>query len=74
MSLRGEAGHLVAEVEDNGEGFEVDTVSAGTHRHIGIESMRERAQLIRADLSISSKLGAGTRVTLRVPLESDPGL
>jgi two-component system sensor histidine kinase DegS len=74
VSLRREGDAVVACVEDNGQGFEVETVPTGTARHFGLQSMHERAQLIRADLQIESQLGKGTRVTLRAPVEQNPEL
>ena len=71
ISLRRDGDSLVATVEDNGQGFEVDAVSSGTARHFGLQSMQERAQLIRADLRIDSQPGHGTRVILRVPVEQN---
>jgi PAS domain S-box-containing protein len=56
---------LVLCVLDRGIGFEV--ASRGK-AGLGLESMRERARLIRARLLIRSKPGRGTKITLRVPL------
>lgn len=47
------------EVCDDGIGFGVDTVSA---EHLGLAIMRERAEAIGAELSISSEPGQGARV------------
>lgn len=60
---------LVAEVEDDGRGFD----TAGAHRWngshgLGLVGMRERMALVGGDLEIYSERGAGTRVVLRVPL------
>jgi signal transduction histidine kinase len=57
---------LVLCVQDRGIGFEVTT-----HGKVGLglESMRERARLIHANLSVRSRPGEGTRITLRVPLQ-----
>lgn len=74
ISLRREDETLVATVEDNGQGFEVAAVSAGSARHFGLQSMQERAQLVRAELQIDSRPGCGARVSLRVPLEQSPDL
>lgn len=48
------------EVSDDGAGFDTRVVHAGS----GVESMRRRARLIRAQLAIYSEPGAGTRITL----------
>jgi PAS domain S-box-containing protein len=52
-------------VQDRGVGFDVGrTGKTG----IGLESIRERTQLIHARLLVRSRPGKGTKVTLRVPL------
>jgi len=67
--------HLLVAVEDDGQGFDPEK----THKtydqrsHLGLLSMQERADLIDARLSIQSKLGQGTKVSLRVPLKPRTG-
>jgi PAS domain S-box-containing protein len=57
---------LVLRVRDHGIGFDV----AGHGRAgVGLESMRERARLVHARLTVYSRRGEGTQVTLRVPLQ-----
>jgi signal transduction histidine kinase len=56
---------LVLGVRDRGAGFEV---AARSKAGLGMESMRERARLIRARLTVRSRPGEGTQITLRVPL------
>ncbi len=56
---------LVLSVRDRGVGFEV---SARRKSGLGLESMRERARLIRARLTVRSWPGGGTHISLRVPL------
>jgi PAS domain S-box-containing protein len=60
---------LVLSVRDRGAGFEV---AARGKAGVGLESMRERARLIRAQLAVRSRPGLGTRVTMRVPLYRSP--
>jgi PAS domain S-box-containing protein len=57
-------------VSDNGKGFEVpkrlgDLTSLGK---LGLAGMRERAQLLKGELTIDSKVGRGTTLSLVVPL------
>ncbi len=61
---------LVALVQDQGPGFDLDKVvsSYDARSSLGLQNMRERAKLIDADLRIDSERGRGTRVTLIVPL------
>jgi PAS domain S-box-containing protein len=57
---------LLLSVWDRGVGFEL----AGRGKvGLGLESMRERARLIQARLTVRSRRGAGTKITLRVPLQ-----
>ena len=56
-------------VEDDGRGFTFDQASSG----LGMGGMRERALLVGGDLRIESRPGVGTRVRLRVPIESVDG-
>jgi signal transduction histidine kinase len=54
-------GTLALEVKDNGVGFESDGSFPG---HMGLVSMRERAESIGARLKVHSEPGSGTSVTL----------
>lgn len=62
--------HLEVEVRDDGPGFDLEEVKARYDElgSLGLVNMRERAELIDAQLVVESKPGAGTRVRVRVPL------
>ncbi len=64
-----EGNALYISVEDNGRGFDPSEVSSRHSRNFGLTSMRERAELIDADLLIESAPGRGTRVALTAPLD-----
>jgi len=51
-------------VSDDGAGFDPDAEHAG---HLGLSTMAERAEVIRADLAITSAPGTGTTVTVSLP-------
>ena len=53
---------------DDGQGFDAAGVEGG---HLGLQIMRERASHIGADLTISSRAGKGTEITVAWPGE-DP--
>lgn len=57
-------------VEDDGRGFDPDTVAE--HR-LGLLGMRERAALVGGTLVVESKTDRGTTVIARVPLRGDDG-
>jgi signal transduction histidine kinase len=52
-------------VADDGAGFDPDGDFPG---HLGLRSMRERADRAAATLSIESAPGAGTTLTLTMPV------
>jgi signal transduction histidine kinase len=52
-------------VADNGRGFEADALRESGY---GLRSMRERAEIIGAELRIESRPSDGTRVTVDIPL------
>lgn len=60
---------LVAIVEDDGQGFDVDALLA-REQSLGLHGMRERAFLVGGKLTIESSPGAGTTVFVQVPLVS----
>lgn len=57
-------------VSDNGKGFEMPTRIGDLARSgkLGLAGMQERAQLLGGTLSIDSKPGKGTTLTVEVPL------
>jgi signal transduction histidine kinase len=62
-------GELRLSVIDNGRGFRPENVSSG----FGLESMRQRAAVIGADLNVTSELQNGTRVELTMPIARKDG-
>jgi len=53
------------EVGDDGRGFDIDVVTANPNRrHFGLRFMRERAELLGSDLSITTIPAGGTVVRL----------
>ena len=63
VTLRREGGDLVAEISDDGRGFEPEEISSG----VGLSSMRERAAALGGRVEIESEAGRGTSVRVRVP-------
>jgi signal transduction histidine kinase len=55
---------LIIQVEDNGRGFDPDAQRDGN----GLDSLRRRAESVGGGFHVRSSPGAGTHVTLTVPL------
>jgi signal transduction histidine kinase len=67
VRLRREQGLVTLEIEDDGRGFgAVDPLGPVEPGHIGLASMRERAEMLGGELTIDSDSG-GTCVRIRVP-------
>lgn len=56
-------------IQDNGVGFDAETLLRKGDSHVGLNIMRERAQRIHADFDIQSAPGQGT--TIRLHLETE---
>jgi signal transduction histidine kinase len=65
---------FVAQVEDNGRGFDLQAVEQtyGARGSLGMINLKERAALIEGNLTIESVPGEGTRVILVVPVANEP--
>ena len=61
---------FVAEVEDDGKGFNVEAVQLSYDQRgsLGLVNMHERAEMINGNVAISSAPGEGTKITLTAPL------
>ncbi|AJO24015.1 sensor histidine kinase [Weizmannia coagulans] len=59
---------FIATVKDNGVGFDIRSIHEGA---FGIVGMRERVSLLNGEISIHSKIGAGTLVIIQIPMQLD---
>jgi PAS domain S-box-containing protein len=66
-SLKLVEGDLVLEVADDGKGF--DTQATGKKGGFGLLGMKERTAMMGGTCSVSSSPGAGTTITVCVPLK-----
>lgn len=65
-------GQVVLQIADNGCGFaRHDAQDTDAPVHFGLVGMAERAAMHGADLSVESRLGQGTTVTLVVPVTAE---
>lgn len=72
LKIAKEGGHLLLEIADNGKSFGPEHVRrAQVHGHIGLFSMRERAELLGGNLSIHARPGHGTTVCAAIPFPAD---
>lgn len=55
-------------VDDNGKGFDADSVMQGTS--LGLKLIRERAEMLGGSFEIDSAIGKGARVSFSVPSRS----
>lgn len=62
-------GALRLTIMDNGTGFDPSAVDVSAH--FGVQGMRERAAMIGAELTVSSRVGQGTQVDML--LNREPG-
>lgn len=61
-----EPGQILMHVSDNGVGFDPNEVRS--KRSLGLVGMKERALLLNGSLELTAAPGAGTTLTLRIPL------
>lgn len=66
IALRNEEDGVRATVGDDGVGFDVEE-AARTPGHVGLTTMRERAETLGGRLDVESQPGRGTTVTIWVP-------
>jgi two-component system sensor histidine kinase NreB len=73
-SLTVDGRQLMAVVRDSGPGFDMSTqpVAGAGGRHVGLGLLRERARLAGGSVEVISAPGAGTMLTLRLPLPAAP--
>lgn len=67
ISLYRDGSRLVLQVSDDGRGFDPDRPA--DPGGIGLETMRERAELLGGTLAIESEPQRGTAVTVEIPLQ-----
>lgn len=64
-----EGGNHFVVIRDNGKGFDVGEVKEDQRSHIGLKNVRERVeQMCGGSVSVESKKGKGTTVTIRIPV------
>ncbi len=64
---------VTAVVEDNGRGFNVEEAGS-TNQTIGLDTLRERIEMLGGELNVQSSMGKGTRAEFVIPVESEFGM
>lgn len=77
VSLSSTDSRVLVEIEDDGVGFDVETVFKGSHAGMdggyGLLGMRERVELLDGALDVTSghlRSGGGTHIMISIPLKS----
>jgi PAS domain S-box-containing protein len=70
LILENRPDHLLAIIEDNGQGFDLDSVwlNSAERRWMGLRGMRERVLLVGGSWNIESSIGLGTTIFVRIPV------
>jgi len=69
VKLEGAPAEIQLTVNDHGAGFDQHNAFSG--RGLGLISMRERAHLMKGELSVTSQPAAGTTILARVPFKAE---
>ncbi|MBI2329153.1 MAG: GAF domain-containing sensor histidine kinase [Chloroflexi bacterium] len=72
LRLQFQEDKVVITIRDNGDGFDLSqtldrAISGG---HVGLLGMKQRAEILGGDLKIKTSEGAGTNITLSIPIPS----
>ncbi len=59
---------VVVEIRDDGIGFDPAAIDQDPHSHLGLIGMHERAESVGGTLTLWSRPGRGTRITLQLPV------
>ncbi|MFQ5657501.1 MAG: GAF domain-containing protein [Candidatus Methylomirabilales bacterium] len=63
-----EGGNAKITVRDDGRGFDLEEVTRFERVSLGLQSMRERAELVGGKLKVESRRGKGTQVIVWLPI------
>ena len=63
-------GTVVATVEDDGSGFDVDEIQIAIQQRkgLGLHTIQERAEMLGGRVQIESRIGRGTKVRIEIPI------
>ena len=64
---------VLVEIEDDGQGFNLENLTEKVQDSYGLQIMQERAESIGGRIGLDSRVGRGTRVEVYCPLAELPG-
>ena len=70
LKFRNNQDHVLLSIRDDGKGFEMSNLN-GINDRLGIKGMKERADMMNADLQIESQPGQGTLIQLKMRKNDD---
>lgn len=73
VTLRWDKPYLELRIRDDGIGFQPPGPAQGENGHFGLQTMRERAQALGADLTLESEPGQGCSIEVRLQIETETG-
>lgn len=69
IQTRCDGKNVILTIEDDGVGFDPDTVMNDGRMHIGLENVKKRIEMqCRGTVRVESEIGVGTTVTMTIPL------
>ncbi len=68
LQLRGENGMLVLQYEDDGKGFDLESLK---ERGMGLENITSRVNYLKGDMSIDARIGAGVSYVIHIAIKSN---
>jgi PAS domain S-box-containing protein len=71
VAVKRNENHIFLEISDKGVGFDIEKEKSIEHEkiHLGLFSIKERLRLFGGDLTVESKPGKGTRITMKLPFD-----
>ncbi len=70
VTVKRHENRIWVEIKDDGAGFDLQNLPS-EKRSFGLTGLRERAQLLRGELTVESAIGAGTSIALSIPVPAD---
>jgi signal transduction histidine kinase len=61
---------IALSIADDGRGFDITRLGAGTNGHLGLVGMQERVRARGGTFHIDSRPGSGTRVDVEIPTDA----